>query len=282
MKYLFEIGMAMLGVAMLILNNMFTGEFLPFLVPIINVAAAVIIGMPPVMLFYGAYRKKKEIENQFISFLRDLTDSIESGMTLPMALEHCSKRDYLALSPYVSKLVAQVNWGVPFKKALETFADSTRSKLVRRATTTITETYRVGGKISDTLKSVSKSMVTIQKLNAERRASVYSQIMTSYLIFFVFIFIMVIIQVMILPTLTPSEISDVTLIENVTPITPEEYQTIFTIFIVLQGFFAGLATGKMAEGSLTAGFKHSLILVVAGYAIFSLATMLPSIRIAVL
>ncbi len=281
MKYLFEIGMAILGVIILILNYMLVPEFLPFLVPVINVVAAVVIGFPPVMLFYGSYRKKREIENQFITFLRDLTDSIDSGMTLPMALEHCSKRDYLALSPYVKNLVAQVNWGIPFRKALETFAKSTKSKLVNRAIATITETYRVGGKISDTLNSVSKSMVTIQKINAERRAAVYSQIMTSYLIFFVFIFIMVIIQVMILPTLTPSEISEVTLIENVTPIAPEQYQTIFTVFIVLQGFFAGLATGKMAEGSLTAGFKHSLILVVVGYAIFSLATMLPSINIGV-
>ncbi len=282
MKYLFEIGMAVAGVFILIFNYMVVPEFLPFLIPVLNVVAAVVIGMPPVMLFYGSYRKKREIENQFIAFLRDLTDSIDSGMTLPMALEHCSKRDYLALSPYVKNLVAQVNWGIPFRKALETFAKSTKSRLVNRAIATITETYRVGGKISDTLNSVSKSMVTIQKINAERRAAVYSQIMTSYLIFFVFIFIMVIIQVMILPTLTPSEISEVTLIENVTPISPEEYQTIFTVFIVLQGFFAGLATGKMAEGTLTAGFKHSLILVIVGYAIFSLATALPSIRISVI
>ncbi len=282
MRYLFEIGMAVLGLIILLFNYLVVPEFLPFLVPVINVVAAVVIGFPLVMLFYGSYRKKREIENQFIAFLRDLTDSIDSGMTLPMALEHCSKRDYLALSPYVKNLVAQVNWGIPFRKALETFSKSTKSKLVSRAIATITETYKVGGKISDTLNSVSQSMITIQKINAERRAAVYSQIMTSYLIFFVFIFIMVIIQVMILPTLTPSEISEVTLIENVTPISPEEYQTIFTVFIVLQGFFAGLATGKMAEGSLTAGFKHSLILVIVGYAIFSLATMLPSINISVI
>jgi len=282
MRYIFEISMAIVGAIILIFNYLFMPEFLPFLIPVLNVVASAVIGTPPVMLLYSSYKKKKEIESQFINFLRDLTDSIESGMTLPMALEHCSKRDYLALSPYVNNLVAQVNWGVPFKKALETFSKSTKSNLVKRAASTITETYRVGGKISDTLNSVSKSMITIQKLNSERKASVYSQIMTSYLIFFVFIFIMVIIQVMILPTLAPAEISEVTLIENVTPISPEEYQFIFTVFIVIQGFFAGLATGKMAEGSLTAGFKHSLILVIVGYAIFSLATTLPAIKISVL
>lgn len=282
MKYLFELGMAAAGVMIIVFNYMFMPEFLPFMIPILNVVAAVVIGMPPVMLLYNEYKKRREIENQFIIFLRDLTDSIESGMTLPMALEHCSKRDYLALSPYVNKLVSQVNWGITFRKALENFAESTKSNVVKRATSTITETYRVGGKISDTLESVSKSMVTIQKINAERKASVYSQITTSYLIFFVFIFIMVLIQVMILPTLTPQEISEVSLIENLTPISTEEYKVIFTIFIVLQGFFAGLATGKMAEGSLRAGIKHSFILVVVGYAIFSFAVTLPMVRISLI
>ncbi|MCK4714961.1 MAG: hypothetical protein KAT35_05260, partial [Candidatus Aenigmarchaeota archaeon] len=46
---------------------------------------------------------------------------------------------------------------------------------------------------------------------------------------------------------------------------------IFINFIVIQGFFAGLATGKMAEGSLIAGIKHSIVLTVIGYSIFSVA-----------
>ncbi len=47
---------------------------------------------------------------------------------------------------------------------------------------------------------------------------------------------------------------------------------IFINFIVIQGFFAGLATGKMAEGSVIAGVKHSIVLTVIGYSIFSVAS----------
>jgi flagellar protein FlaJ len=230
------------------------------------------------MAFYMRYKTRKDIEEQFVSFIMDLTDSIDSGMALPMALEHCSKRDYLSLSKHIDHLVAQVNWGIPFRKALYTFAENTRSVPVKRAVSTIIETYRVGGKISDTLNSVAKSITTINKINSERRASVYSQVVTSYMIFFIFIFIMVVIQVFILPSLSPESISDVAL-TDATPLTSEEYSQIFTAFIMIQGFFAGLATGKMAEGSISAGLKHSLILVFMGYVIFTFATQLPQIKL---
>ena len=277
MKYGFELVSVLGGIMIIAAANLVVIEFLPFMVPILNMMGGLLIILPPVMSIYTRYRKMKEIEDQFVSFIMDLTDSIDSGMTLPMALEHCSKRDYLALSFHVNHLVSQVNWGVPFKKALSSFSKKTGSIPVQRAVSTIIETYRVGGKISDTLNSVARSMTTINKLNAERKSSVYSQVVTSYMIFFVFIFIMVVIQMFILPSLTAENIAEVSMTEA-TPLSPEEYSQIFTTFIIIQGFFAGLATGKMAEGSMTAGIKHSILLVFVGYLIFSLATQLPQIK----
>ena len=278
MRYGFEIASVFGGIAVIAAANLVVIEFMPFIVPIFNMMGGLLIVLPPVMSIYMRYSTKREIKEQFVSFIMDLTDSIDSGMTLPMALEHCSKRDYLSLSKHVNNLVAQVNWGVPFRKALDTFAVKTCSHAVQRAVDTIVETYRVGGKISDTLNSVSKSMVTMNKLDAERRSSVYSQVVTSYMIFFVFIFIMVVIQVFILPSLSPENISDVALVDA-TPLAPEEYSQIFTAFIMIQGFFAGLATGKMSEGSIPAGLKHSVILVFLGYIIFTLAIQLPQVKL---
>ena len=54
--------------------------------------------------------------------------------------------------------------------------------------------------------------------------------------------------------------------------TGETYKASFVNFIVVQGFFAGLATGKMSEGALMAGLKHSLLLITIGYTLFSFAS----------
>jgi hypothetical protein len=96
-------------------------------------------------------------------------------------------------------------------------------------------------------------------------------------IFFVFIFILIILQSFLIPTLTQRSTSaialDVTQAPQTLP-TAQDYSQTFATFIVMQGFFAGIATGKMAEGSIAHGLKHSLILIVAGYLIFSITSQM--------
>jgi flagellar protein FlaJ len=270
-KYFLELISIAVGAMILITNNIFVVEVIPLLVPVLNVIGGIILIVPPTLIIYTKYRTKREVEQRFIGFVLDLADSITSGMTLPMALEHCSKRDYASLTPLINDLNAQVNWGIPFDKALKNFARGTGSKPVRRSVTTIIETYKVGGKISDTLSAVSKSMLTIEKLNKERRSSVYSQIVMLYLIFFVFIGILIIMQVSLIPVLSPEEIGGLSLTMQTTIVPAELYTETFIYFIIIQGFFAGLAVGKMAEGTVAAGLKHSAFLIIIGYALFSFA-----------
>ena len=69
-------------------------------------------------------------------------------------------------------------------------------------------------------------------------------------------------QVYLVPTLrtfstTEIEISD---IENLAGF----YANIFRILIIIQGFFSGLVIGKLSEGSILSGLKHSIALVIIG------------------
>lgn len=274
--YYRELVFVIVGSAILAANLLFVMDAVPFLFPVINVIGGLIATAPPVWILYNRYRFSKEMEQQFILFIRDVSDSIKSGMTLPMALDHCSKRDYMTLTKRIKKLSAQVEWGIPFHDALVSFSKSTGSIPIRRAVATIIATYKIGGKISDTLDSVGKSLVTIDKIKKERSASVYSQIVTSYIIFFVFILILIIMQVFLIPSLIPAEGQEVMSLseQNVEMPSPELFNQSFVMFIVIQGFFAGLATGKMAEGSIPAGLKHSIFLILMGYGIFSIAVTL--------
>jgi flagellar protein FlaJ len=228
--------------------------------------------IPPVLVFYTRYRENKEVEAKFTVFITDFTEAIDSGMTLPMALKYCKRKDYGVLSKHIKTIASQVDWGIPFREALKLFSAKVDSLPVRRAITTIIETYKVGGKISDTLKAVGESLLEINKIKAERSVSVQSQILTSYLIFFVFIFILVILQSFLIPALTPQS-SETIGLPTMGGAVPELFPPeIFINFIVIQGFFAGLATGKMAEGSIIAGVKHSIVLTVIGYSVFSVAS----------
>lgn len=273
LKYFYEMICVIVGVTILLINLFVVMVVFPFIVPLFNVIGGIIAVVPPSWIFYKRYKTNKQIEQQFIVFIRDLTEAINSGMTLPMALGHCSKRNYLALSPHINHLAAQVDWGVPFKRALRIFAKKTKSISIGRAVTTIIETYKVGGRVSDTLNAVGRSLIEIGKIREERTASVHAQIVTSYLIYFVFIFILVILQTFLIPALAPPKIPGVAIGGlGGEAVQTEIYTEGFINFIIVQGFFAGLVTGKMAEGSIVAGFKHSVLLIATGYTLFSFAS----------
>lgn len=269
LRHIYEIMPVVIGIVILMLNFYFIQPIMPAIAPIINVAGGLIAVVPPTLFFYSRYKEGKQIEQQFIFFIEDLTQGINSGMTLPMSLKYCSSRNYFALSPYVNELAAQVDWGIPFRKALGTFAKKTKSKPIRRAVTTIIQTYNMGGKVSDTLSAVGKSLVEIGKIREERTASVHSQIVTSYLLYFVFIFILIILQTFLIPALSMPEIPGLVISSPASSRSGQTYTSGFINFIIVQGFFAGLATGKMAEGSTVAGFKHSILLITTGYTLFS-------------
>jgi flagellar protein FlaJ len=277
-KYSVEMASILAGLSIIVSNYLVFPYYLPkdvfsFLQPMLNVVGSLIAVVPPVLVFYNRYTRNKEVERQFTVFIADFTGAIESGMTLPMALKYCGGKDYGVLTPQIRSINSQVEWGVPFKETLQLFSEKTQSLPVKRALTTIIETYKVGGMTAATLKAVGQSLMEINKIKAERSVSVQSQILTSYLIYFIFIFILVILQSFFIPALTPK--GDIPGMVSMSGALPEMFPPdLFVNFIIVQGFFAGLATGKMAEGSLAAGMKHSIVLIVIGYSIFSLASNL--------
>ena len=270
-RYTLEAVAIAAGAAVLLIGNMVFSEVIPFLVPMLNIAGGMLIVIPPTLVIYGKYKVRRESERNFLSFLLDLANSMDSGMTLPQALQQCSKRRYAYLSKMVNKLAAQVDWGIPFDKALNNFAKSTYSPAIGRAVTTINETYRAGGKISDTLSSVTNSMVIMNKIQEERKSSIYSQTIMVYVIFFVFIAILVMMEVMVIPSM-PSIGASGFFGSVGGSVSDSLIKEMLTYLIIVQGFFAGVVTGKMAEGSMKAGLKHSFILVIAGYGIFTIAS----------
>jgi flagellar protein FlaJ len=276
-KYIVELISIFVG-SIIIISNIFLfplyvpEELFEIVQPLINLCGALIAIVPPVLVFYRRYTENKQVERQFAIFIADFTEAIDSGMTLPMAIKYCSGKDYGILTSHIRGITAQVEWGIPFRDALRLFSEKIESLPVKRAITTIIETYKVGGKVSDTLKAVGESLLEINKIKAERSVSVQSQILTSYLIFFVFIFILVILQSFLIPALAPkSNVMGMPSMggSSVPELFPPE---LFVNFILVQGFFAGLATGKMAEGSIMGGVKHSIVLIVIGYSVFSIAS----------
>ncbi|MEM7821586.1 MAG: type II secretion system F family protein [Candidatus Aenigmatarchaeota archaeon] len=254
---------------------MFTISFLyfaeiPNIFSSLNIVALFVLMLPIVILRYSEYRKKKEIEEMFPVFLRDFVEAVRGGMTIPHAFKSVSSNDYKSLTPYVKKMAAQMGWGIPADKVLLKFSKEVKSRVIGRIISSVIESHRFGGNLADTFEALSNTAVEVERLRTERRLYMHSQMITGYIIFFVFLGVMVGLSRFLIPSLTQVSLPGMEV--GPSKELTEEYKTIFRNLILIQGFFAGLSVGKMAEGAVVAGLKHSIFMMFVGTVIFLLGS----------
>lgn len=271
---------------LLILSSTLTGimlliDFLylrsiPALFSSISIIAMFLFMLPIVMVKYMEYRSVKMIEEMFPVFLRDFVESIRGGMTVPTALKSVSKNDYKVLSPFIKKMAAQMDWGIPVDKVFLKFSKESKSELIGRIISSVVESHRFGGNLSDTFEALSNTSLEVERLRAERRLFLNSQMMTGYIVFFVFLSVIIGLERFLIPSLAqvnPGGFGMSTLVapqENLVV----EYKTVFRNLILIQGLFAGLAVGKMAEGSTISGLKHSMVMMFVGIVVYMAASLI--------
>lgn len=258
--------------AILILNFLlfFRQDMFYFLLGI----AFVIVVLPFLLDFTLSISKVKEKEEMFLEFIRNLVESVKTGTPIPRAIINVSNKDFGALTVHVKKLANQIALGIPVRKALTIFAYETRSELIARAVELISQAERAGGKIDTILESVLKSITQIEEMHKERRANVYSMVMQGYMIFIIFIIIMIIVQFKFIPLMqgTLQSVSGGFMgVGNLNiggvAVSQKLMDNIFLTLMLIQGLFAGLVIGKLSEGFIKAGIKHSVVLISLAYII---------------
>ena len=229
---------------------------------IINLIAGVIVLGVPLLYRYSLYSRIKKVESLFPNLLRDITENINAGMTLPQAIRTVTNNEYSVLTPYVKEMNAKISWGISFERVLSDFGKKLGSENLNRTIQTIIEAHRSGGTMNTVLEGVADSLKELEKIKKERSSSVYGQMINGYLIYIVFLGVMIGLSTFLIPTFRFEEsgVSDLA----------QAFPELFRSLIVIQGFFAGMAVGKMAEGTLLAGVKHALVLSTFGYSTFLL------------
>jgi archaeal flagellar protein FlaJ len=222
-----------------------------------------VVGALPFMisLLMGQGRQREK-EEKFLAFSRDLVESVKSGTPISKSIIQLRTRNYGALTIHVHKMANQLALGFTLNEALKNFAKDTKSKVIARAIGLISEAERAGGKIESILDSVSKSVNQIEVLRKERKAAVSNLVTQGYMIFIVFIVIMLVLEFKILPLvmdLGEGEVSGLTG-PSVEKMNPEDFAMPLFIMLLVQSTFAGLVIGKISEGSVKNGIKHSFIL----------------------
>lgn len=237
---------------------------------------ALIIGVLPFLVsLLLKTEKEKEKEEMFLEFSRNLVESVKSGNPIGISILNVKEKDYGSLTPHIKKLANQISLGIPIKDSLETFAQDIGSKTISRAITLISEAEQAGGEIETILESVAKSVSQTERLKKERKSAIYTLVVQGYIIFFIFIIIMLVMEFKIIPMTaglgfgeeSVTDIGGLGLGMALGKVSIEKLTRPFLYLLLVQGVFAGLTIGKLSEGNIKAGIKHSFILVVLAWLI---------------
>lgn len=233
----------------------FSGDLLNFLL----VVGLIVATIPFMLSFMLGQSRQREKEEKFLEFTRDLVEMVRSGTPVGKGIGNLKNRNYGTLSPHVSKLANQLSIGITLNVALTTFAKETDSNVISRAVSLISEAERAGGKIEIILESVSNSVNQVEKLRKERMAAVSNLVTQGYMIFFVFIIIMLVMEFKILPLVSDLQQGEGMKL-TVNAADSVDFSMPLFVLLLVQSFFAGLVIGKISEGSLRNGIRHSFIL----------------------
>jgi len=221
---------------------------------------AFLVAISPVaILDYADYRWRKAVDEHLPDLFRSIVQAQEVGMTLPNALEEAAKRDYGPLTSELKKMTVQISWGSSFEEALLAFGRRVGTVLTQRTVPMIIEASRAGGRVEKVFDPMGKFIQSPNLLEKERKTQTRPYIAIISVALFVFLFTIV----LLFKTFFTSA-EGMPLLSTPT-MAPEDMQRLFFHLSLIQGFFGGLVAGKMGEGSLSAGLKHSVVMMMLGF-----------------
>ncbi|MBS3077071.1 type II secretion system F family protein [Candidatus Pacearchaeota archaeon] len=239
-----------------------------------------VVALPFIIGFAVESGKSEKINEMFLEFTRNLAETVSTGTPISKGIINMRKKDFDVLNPHIEKLANQIELGIPVSEAFKTFSKEVDSVVVKRAIGLIKEAEKAGGDIDFILDSTAKSIAEVEKLKKERKSAIYGLVVQGYIIFFIFIGIILVMEFKIIPlTAGAGGLGGITSAGqdlgigffggggSGEPINPEQFSASFLYLLIAQGFFIGLVIGKLTEGSLKAGLKHSFIMMIAAFLI---------------
>lgn len=253
----------------------------PYLIPLsqrVNnaVALAVVIAFVfPAVVEFNNFRWKKAVDRNVPGLLRDITESVRSGLTLPRALEEASQRDYGPISKELERAVSMFILGARFEDSLMFLAERLRRPSALRLCTVLVEAHQTGGKLLEVLSTSVDLFSSLEEYREEQYTSMRPYMMTVYMATLTFLIIAYIMVHQFLAPLYAASAGagakESGLLGGVLDI--RYYASLLFWASMLESIFGGLVVGKIVDRNLAAGLLHSVILMVITLAFFNVSSV---------
>ena len=239
---------------------------------------AFLIVLVPYALIYELWRRKVwGIEESIPEFLSRLSGINRVGLTPARAITVLEKTNLGLISYEIHRIKRDLDWGGIFSDALIRFEHRVQTAAIARNVTLITKASEMTGDIAEILSIAANDARMSETLKRERLSDMIIYIIVIYLAFGVFVFVVVVLDWNFLSIL--KEMAAGEGLDNV----PNSMMAIAeagTLVIIsrllfhaclINAFFSGLIAGQMGEGSVKAGVKHAVVMLIISLILFNLA-----------
>jgi len=222
----------------------------------IAVAITLIVSVvPPAIVHQKIAGKKASMEKGISNFLRDLTETRKTGLSPEACIKNLSTRDYGAFSSELRKMSSDIGWGIPMRNVIMDFVKKTKSWMSQIVMFLLLEAVDVGGGTISMIESLARFNNMTQEVEKEKKMSVRPYMIMPY--FAAVLLVATTLMTLLFTTNTVAMGAEATGAASNT-----DYLTlIFTVSVITHCYLIGLVCGKISEESLSAGFKHSALLV---------------------
>ena len=223
--------------------------------------------------FYNSFKlkKKKQIAGQLPDFLREISSSTASGMTIFDAVISAAKGDHGQLTKELRRMSSQLSWGISVEDSLNNFAKRLGADSVKRMVITVNKALAIGGNTSAVFEAAAKELDQTKLVEQQRQAEMSMYAIVIFISFFVFLAVILIIDKTIFQAFF--DLQDPTVGQNgggmqFAQVDQEMLKNTFLSFVVVQSVGGGLLGGFMMDGNLSSGVRFGFILVLISFFVF--------------
>ena len=257
----------------------------PFMVygPIIGYFDDIVVFMTLIIIIPLSYyyekkqRRAKKIASEMPDFLKKLSSTNETGMTLMQSITLISGSNFGSLSNEIKKIWRSLQWGTDINTALKKFANALNTSMSTRVITLITKASESSGDIKDVLNVAANDAKIGEDMRRERSDGMLIYVVIIFISFVVFIYCVYTLSSSFLPVMATAATSSASSGTSqaagtafIQSFNPDDYLRLFFHAAIIQGFFAGLLAGTMGEGKWLSGLKYSIFMMLIAYVMFAL------------
>jgi flagellar protein FlaJ len=216
-------------------------------------------------------KKRRDIEEQLPDFLREISSSTSSGMTVFDAIIATSNGEHGRLTPELQRMSSQLSWGISVKEALENLGKRINTAAVKRMVLTINKALEIGGNTSSVFNAAAKELDQTKRVEQQRKAEMSLYSVVIFISFFVFLAVILIIDKTIFQAIfdlqeqmAGQSIGNM----KIAHIDHTLLKYTFFSFVLVQSLGGGLLGGFMMDGNLSSGVRFGFVLVIVSFFVF--------------